>query len=205
MDSEEKVAICVKEYGEIAEGQLKKKRSNEDWKKITDGELFRRSIFCSIPAGEEWKPKEYQEIKEMLELMWRADTEENQYVIEQNFRTLQETVGKEAVYLKLFYIASLGDRTKKNFIKAIIDVSHYKKMNIWAEEDMLNDLQEKIGLDWGGQLKSIFQKHFGNKYVGMAFVDEIFRTHADYIRNARNQKVLFDFFGDGDQRRVRIG
>lgn len=198
MNPEEKVTICVKEYGNIAEGKLKKKRSNENWKRITDGQLFHRSIFCSIPFGEEWKPEDYPVIREMLESIWEADTEEDHYIIEQNFPTFEGTVEKEAVYLKLAYIALLGDKTKKNFIKAIMDISYYKKAGIWAEEEILDALWKEVGSDWGEQLRSIFKAHFGDKQSGMVSVDEIFRNHVYYIRNARNQNTLTDFFGDKD-------
>ena len=198
MSLEEKVAICVKEYGNIAEGQLKKKRNNKNWKSITDGQLFCRSIFCSVPVGEEWKPEDYPVISEMLESIWEADTEENHYIIEQTFPTLKGAVDKEAVYLKLAYIALLGDKTKKNFIKAIMDISYYKKSGIWAKEEVLDDLWKEVGSDWGEQLRSIFKAHFGDKHSGMVFVDEIFRNHVYYIKNARNRNTLTDFFDDKD-------
>lgn len=199
MNSEEKkVAVCVKVYGKNAEEQCKKKRSNENWKIITDGQLFQRSIFCSSPLGEEWKPEDYQTIGEELDFIWEECAEEGHYIIEQNFETLPGEAGDQAVYLKLAYIALLGDRTKKSFVKAVMDVAYYKKSGIWAEEDILKALRKELVPDWGERLTSIFKEHFGDKHGGMVSTEKVFRNNAYYIRNARNQEKLRAFFGDED-------
>lgn len=187
MNLEEKIAVYVKDYGENAEDQLKKKGSSRDWRVIKDSQLFAESIFCSCICGEEWRQKDFEIIIKLLDSnVWYFEPEAEAWIIEQVLRSLNGKVDEDAIYLKLAYIALLGDGKTRPFIRALMDIFYYKKSKVQIDAETLNILSQQIGAKWDEEIMHIFVVHFGNNLKCMSYLKVICMRHKTFIENKIN-------------------
>lgn len=191
MNPEEKIAVCVKNYKLISDEQNKKRRTLKNWKIVKDGQLFWKSIFCSVINGEEWEAGDSDLIISLLNKnVWYCDPDQDVYVIDQDIQLLKGKVGNDAIFLRLAYIALLGDNKKGPFVKAVIDIVFLDRSvcNTVSKDD-LGLLSAQVGEKWNQPLKQVFETHFGKNNKYKSALDEIYRRHCNFFDNMINKRT----------------